>query len=565
MVTLWLPPADSGPAKHIIFLNLEATYDLNIMCDSYNMEKEHSNEHDNNAMEPFSCDLVANCLLLRKFLEQVHDLGVSLRLGEPYVSLHRYRDLWLPLVHEHRDEQLIPPPDVAWLWHCHRLAPFDYIKYVTTRFTADRVLEAYPPFALQSLDDLQSRETALSPSLSTRLLWMETYGEQEPFFLTNHKTPNTTEYSSSITETFGGFDLLGATERQSTFLWQVSGERFHDIDFLKQGRDNYVRFLELYNEASERDIVLVPTYQIDLMWHTHMLTSLTKYNEDCVAIIGSTFRHDDSLCDRTPGRSLDIAFQQTKELWMQEYGEDYAVPGGMYRDEPPPWFFSSDAEEYEELPPRNVPPKETETSSKTLTALRQWASVDDKTSEGHRAFIPVKKINLKALEQRENYVLGQTTEHGFGFYHLETREAHVILAKQMALKCDKLVSAIAVEQSCCGFCENSGNVARLEEKLRRARRLRAEMEARSKADRPVGLLAGSGKGSLRSGARSNTALYTDNGMWLYPSMVWDRSDGAWTGDIAPSPSATTGNVHAGGGGGHSGGGGGCGGGGCGGS
>ena len=26
--------------------------------------------------------------------------------------------------------KLYPPPDIAWLWHCHRLAPKLYVEYV---------------------------------------------------------------------------------------------------------------------------------------------------------------------------------------------------------------------------------------------------------------------------------------------------------------------------------------------------------------------------------------------------------------------------------------------------
>ena len=70
-----------------------------------------------------------------------------------------------------------------------------------------------------------------------------------------------------------------------------------------------------------------------------MLSSLKCYNSDCRRIIGSTLYHDDSLNDRTVGGTLDIAFTQTKTLWKQQYNEDYATPGGMYRGEPPKEYF----------------------------------------------------------------------------------------------------------------------------------------------------------------------------------------------------------------------------------
>ena len=88
-------------------------------------------------------------------------------------------------------------------------------------------------------------------------------------------------------------------------------------------------------------MILVPTYQIDLMWHTHILTSITNYNADCKTIIGTTMNHDDSFNDRTEDGPLDRAFNETKALWKEMYdGEEYTVPGGMYRGEPPREYYS---------------------------------------------------------------------------------------------------------------------------------------------------------------------------------------------------------------------------------
>mmetsp|Transcript_8583 Transcript_8583/g.25834 ORF Transcript_8583/g.25834 Transcript_8583/m.25834 type:complete len:137 (-) Transcript_8583:394-804(-) len=35
-----------------------------------------------------------------------------------------------------------------------------------------------------------------------------------------------------------------------------------------------------------------------------------------------------------------IFFRATKKIWAESYGTEYAVPGGMYRGEPPDVFFS---------------------------------------------------------------------------------------------------------------------------------------------------------------------------------------------------------------------------------
>merc|ERR1711933_219159 len=138
----------------------------------------------------------------------------------------------------------------------------------------------------------------------------------------------------------GGFDLLGSTERQATFLWQIMGERFDDVEFLKEGVTNYHRFLQLKPYAAQSRIILVPTYQIDFMWHTHILSGITNYNKDCRRISGSTLHHDDSLTDRSDGGILDTSYVATSNLWKERYGINYAIPGGMYRGEPPKEYFN---------------------------------------------------------------------------------------------------------------------------------------------------------------------------------------------------------------------------------
>ena len=71
------------------------------------------------------------------FLERVHDdalnRGSSLYLSPAMLSVavFRYEELWLPmLVTQKNDEKgLVPPVDVAWVWHLHRLNPLGYAAF----------------------------------------------------------------------------------------------------------------------------------------------------------------------------------------------------------------------------------------------------------------------------------------------------------------------------------------------------------------------------------------------------------------------------------------------------
>ena len=84
-----------------------------------------------------SAELVENARKHIAFLEKLHALGITLTTPSKH-SLRRYK-LWLVMLHFETHEatdkigsmmKMIPPADVAWLWHCHRLAPCRYVDYI---------------------------------------------------------------------------------------------------------------------------------------------------------------------------------------------------------------------------------------------------------------------------------------------------------------------------------------------------------------------------------------------------------------------------------------------------
>ena len=287
----------------------------------------------------FSNDLVTESKKHIAFLEGLHALGVTF-VEATATSLRRYEDFWLPLVASTNDD-MVPPSDIAWLWHCHRLAPARYERYTTQRF--GRILDPTPAFVFYEA----------TPDDMTRAGWESKY-PNEPFLLPEGFSDDPCDRGAGMV---GGFDLLGSTRRQGTFLWHVSAPCFQDDAFLKQGVEQYFKFLTLKRENG--DLPLVPTFQIDLMWHTHMLGSLVKYNRDCLDVRGERFHHDDSFDDRTPDAPLDRAFKATAALWKKVYDEEYATELGMYRGEPPKSYYdrewkAMDAAAFEDLRPVHV-------------------------------------------------------------------------------------------------------------------------------------------------------------------------------------------------------------------
>lgn len=296
----------------------------------------------------FSCDLVEGAKLHRLFLQTLHQHDITTK--RPNVeSLRRYSKLWLPLIHHNyldtknatgnlERRRLIPPPDVAWMWHCHRLAPYRYAKHIRetyfqgyqkgdTKSEGMLILDADLPFSVQLDGNLENPTLANHNDCAYTLqLWTDMY-PQESFFLNeNADSVESAETNLYLT----GFDILGSCERQATFLWQVSGERFRCDHFLQEGVQNYYNFVSLMGTAlsdGSSPKFLVPTYQIDLIWHTHILSSFALYHADCMRINGRTLEHDDSLNDRVEGGTLDVNFRATTELWKQIYGVEYKIEG----------------------------------------------------------------------------------------------------------------------------------------------------------------------------------------------------------------------------------------------
>ena len=473
-----------------------------------------SPKEGNDVTKHFSCDLVSMSFKHSYFLRTLHELGVShQKLGNE--SLRRYSELWLPLVKGSPQEELFPPPDIAWLWHCHRLAPKDFERYTNEEFGV--LLEANPPFAVHTNEDATGK---------TSVLWNKLY-PSDPFFLPcDQKGGSDHDKDKKL---LSGFDLLASTERQATFLWQVSGERFDDIDFLNEGVENYCKFLSLKPKAQAKRMTLVPTYQIDLMWHTHILSSIALYNKDCEAITGSPFHHDDSLTDRTEGSVLDTSFRDTTSLWLEEYGIDYFVSGGMYRGEPPPVYFSKRWTAYDSTAVYTQAPREMGASSTSpASGPTKWASVTGVASDGQLAFIPTNthlRRDLVSYPIRDNYVLGKRGGK-VGYFHLETREAQCIICDRIRAKNRKLAHEIAFDRSCCG---NPNSIALNEARLRKAEEALRVMEARRDASKPAGVELGRGAAN-RNELRND--YYDHGGVWLYPIIIWNSCGGACGGTVA---------------------------------
>ena len=83
-------------------------------------------------------------------------------------AVARYEKLWLPLMVRNPNKLLVPPIDIAWVWHLHRLAPLRYAAYCRERF--HYILDpGKAAFRLQSDSPLDEHREP--DYLETRDLW----------------------------------------------------------------------------------------------------------------------------------------------------------------------------------------------------------------------------------------------------------------------------------------------------------------------------------------------------------------------------------------------------------
>ncbi len=96
-----------------------------------------------------------------------------------------------------------------------------------------------------------------------------------------------------------------------------------DINEARRVEELYRKWLFLHVLFPEER--LVPSKEIDEMWHYHILDTL-KYKEDCERMFGRFLHHFpySGMLNKEDERQHKEAFERTKELFAQVYGEQYA-------------------------------------------------------------------------------------------------------------------------------------------------------------------------------------------------------------------------------------------------
>lgn len=143
------------------------------------------------------------------------------------------------------------------------------------------------------------------------LLVLRDYFELNPIYLT---IPGTASISIQG-------DLVACVSRQERFIAKMIEFKWLFSPFIGLTIDESIeRYHNFFQLMRSSDHPIVPTLDIDLVWHTHQL-SQPQYFEYSGRVTGHVVDHSDKIEE---GR-LSFSFEKTCKLYRQKFKKDYSI------------------------------------------------------------------------------------------------------------------------------------------------------------------------------------------------------------------------------------------------
>ncbi|CEL04866.1 hypothetical protein ASPCAL05990 [Aspergillus calidoustus] len=244
---------------------------------------------------------------------------------------------------------LLPPLDILIIWHAYLLNCDDFKAYCAVQNLHHVQNIAFPWAAIHNAID---RETWSYTVPSEQADWLRENGDLDASLIDalSETTTSPKNPAWSLLKEFGSMTkkpwteglhdplvqiilkaratrgsneaLVNNVERQVVFVDKMHGHRWirspavHGT--LRRAVDRYDKFLHLFRLYP--NTFLVPTLDVDLVWHTHQC-SAENYRAFVTERVGKFINHDDKI-----GRgTLDNGFTSAEEWYRLTYGEQYQV------------------------------------------------------------------------------------------------------------------------------------------------------------------------------------------------------------------------------------------------
>ena len=121
-------------------------------------------------------------------------------------------------------------------------------------------------------------------------------------------------------------DSLVAGMNFDRIVWKIiDSEKSLNKKEVRNSVVQYKKFLSLNRKYP--DSVLVPTGEIDSVWHAHILDT-KNYADDCNMLFGKFLNHEPYFGPYSKESQEDMArwFEETSIFWQMEYGEVLQEP-----------------------------------------------------------------------------------------------------------------------------------------------------------------------------------------------------------------------------------------------
>ncbi|KAL4971920.1 hypothetical protein BDW66DRAFT_155205 [Aspergillus desertorum] len=264
---------------------------------------------------------------------------------------------WVEMVEKHlRDAQLgsplpryllLPPLDVLVIWHAFLLNCDDFKEYCAFHNLEHVQNIGFPWSDIHAAVNSNSWKYTLPKEHSDWLLRTHNLPEDladelaengsRPGLIQNllhafyeprlrFQSPDTSQLAQTLRKARQTQELnsplVQNVERQCVFVDKMHAHRWIRspavAGTLRRAIDRYDRFLHLFRLYPNH--FLVPTLDIDLVWHTHQC-SANKYRSFVTARVGRFINHEDKI-----GRgALDDGFTNAEQWYRLRYGEQYQV------------------------------------------------------------------------------------------------------------------------------------------------------------------------------------------------------------------------------------------------